>query len=226
MFFVVPHAVLKAIVVNPLVLSQSGFRTKVTVTVLNLMQTIVKTPPLVPFFVTSSLVTSSSRQKLSLFVKTCVDAQSLAGHGGNFFHGGSPCHFSLPSFFAVKLANAQPLAGHCGNPLVPNKCPISVSYLPFSFFYFLSPLVTQLLPNYLQAIVENPLVPVDFVNVMGVEHIEDTEDMLERIGHLGTPRQMAAIDREVREGAWCGTSIENCGCLTLPKWQPALSSLT
>lgn len=49
-----------------------------------------------------------------------------------------------------------------------------------------------------QAWVENPLVPVDYVNVMGVTHIEETEDFLERIGHLGTPQEMQKLTEEVR----------------------------
>mmetsp|Transcript_18091 Transcript_18091/g.30995 ORF Transcript_18091/g.30995 Transcript_18091/m.30995 type:complete len:349 (-) Transcript_18091:352-1398(-) len=56
---------------------------------------------------------------------------------------------------------------------------------------------TACAPEDHQAIVENPLIPVDFVNTMGVTHIEETVDLLERIGHLGTPRQIAALDKEV-----------------------------
>jgi hypothetical protein len=35
-----------------------------------------------------------------------------------------------------------------------------------------------------QAVVENPLVPVDFPNVMGVDYIEETEEFLERLQRL------------------------------------------
>lgn len=38
---------------------------------------------------------------------------------------------------------------------------------------------------------------VDMVNTMGVQHIEDTEDFLERIGHLGDPEVMWALEDEV-----------------------------
>ena len=48
---------------------------------------------------------------------------------------------------------------------------------------------------------ENPLVPVDYSNVMGVKWIEDTEDFLDRIGHLARPEDEAKLDEEV------------CGCV-------------
>lgn len=40
-----------------------------------------------------------------------------------------------------------------------------------------------------QGIVENPLVPVDHVNVLGIKYIEEVEDFLDRIGHLGKPEE-------------------------------------
>mmetsp|Transcript_37519 Transcript_37519/g.83510 ORF Transcript_37519/g.83510 Transcript_37519/m.83510 type:complete len:410 (+) Transcript_37519:32-1261(+) len=48
-----------------------------------------------------------------------------------------------------------------------------------------------------EAFVENPLVPIDYVTTMGVQHIEDTEDFLERIGHLATPEDIEQFDREI-----------------------------
>eukprot|EP00955_Chlamydomonas_euryale_P014931 160165-Chlamydomonas_euryale.AAC.4 len=46
-----------------------------------------------------------------------------------------------------------------------------------------------------QARVENPLVPADFVQTMGVYWVEETEDYLASLGHLATP------DEEVGRGA-------------------------
>ncbi len=51
-----------------------------------------------------------------------------------------------------------------------------------------------------QGYVENPLVPVDYVNTMGVTHIEETEDLIERLGHLGVKAQMEFFEGEVRQG--------------------------
>ncbi|MEW5306019.1 MAG: hypothetical protein WDW36_008522 [Sanguina aurantia] len=47
-----------------------------------------------------------------------------------------------------------------------------------------------------KGIVENPLVPADYVNTMGVVYIEETEEALERMGHLATPALMARFEEE------------------------------
>jgi hypothetical protein len=47
------------------------------------------------------------------------------------------------------------------------------------------------------AFVENPLVPIDYVQTMGVYWIEDTEDYLQSIGHLATPEEESRFDTEV-----------------------------
>jgi len=48
-----------------------------------------------------------------------------------------------------------------------------------------------------KAYVENPLVVVDWVNTHGVQWVEDTEDFLERIGHMATPDDRLRLDDEV-----------------------------
>lgn len=47
------------------------------------------------------------------------------------------------------------------------------------------------------AMVENPLVCIDYVQTMGVHHVEETEDFLESIGHLATPEDEARFEEEV-----------------------------
>ena len=45
--------------------------------------------------------------------------------------------------------------------------------------------------------VENPLLPADYVNgVFGVQYLEETEDFLDRIGHLATPDETARFEGE------------------------------
>lgn len=48
-----------------------------------------------------------------------------------------------------------------------------------------------------KAHVENPLIPVDYVNTMGVTHIEEVEDFLDRIGHLGKPPPKEQMEAQV-----------------------------
>lgn len=47
------------------------------------------------------------------------------------------------------------------------------------------------------AFVENPLIPIDYVQTMGVNHVEETEDFLERIGHLATPDDEENFEEEI-----------------------------
>ncbi|KAG1655121.1 hypothetical protein FOA52_012539 [Chlamydomonas sp. UWO 241] len=47
------------------------------------------------------------------------------------------------------------------------------------------------------AFVENPLVPVDYVQTVGVYWVEETEDFLESIGHLATAEEEGRFDTEV-----------------------------
>lgn len=39
--------------------------------------------------------------------------------------------------------------------------------------------------------------PIDYVRTMGVKWVEDTEDFLERIGHLGEPDAELRIGEDV-----------------------------
>ncbi|KAL6749868.1 hypothetical protein V8C86DRAFT_769159 [Haematococcus lacustris] len=52
-------------------------------------------------------------------------------------------------------------------------------------------------PEEYQAYVDNPLLVADLPNVMGVHYIEETEDFLERIGHLGKPEDLPMLEQEV-----------------------------
>ncbi|GFH19292.1 uncharacterized protein HaLaN_16218, partial [Haematococcus lacustris] len=51
-------------------------------------------------------------------------------------------------------------------------------------------------PEEYQAYVDNPLLVADLPNVMGVHYIEETEDFLERIGHLGKPEDLPMLEQE------------------------------